>query len=44
MNTTTLKLKDYSSANELIAGLTNVDKLRPLLAESEGAFYIDSED
>ena len=44
MNTTTLKLKDYSNADKLITGLTNIDELRPLLAESNTAFYIDSED
>jgi len=44
MNTTTLKIKNYSNAGELITGLTNIDKLRPLLAESNTAFFIDSED
>ena len=44
MNTTTLKIKNYSNAGELITGLTNIDKLRPLLAESNTAFFIDSDD
>ncbi len=44
MKTTTLRLRHYSHADQLLTELTNIEKLRPRLAESDGASYIDSDD
>lgn len=44
LNTTTLRLKDYSNADKLIQDLTDFNELRPLLAESYTASYLASED
>ena len=44
MKTTTLRLRHYLLADQLITELSNIEKLRPRLAESDGASYIDSED
>jgi hypothetical protein len=44
MRTTTLKLKDYSSSEDLFNDFTEIENLRPLLAESNATVYVESED
>jgi hypothetical protein len=44
MKTTTLKLKDYYIAEQLITDLSSIDNISPLLTGASSAFHIDAED